>query len=123
MLRLGPALIGCRPVLIEACNPCCARNWGFRYCFLLPAAIVLCQMKGAGSVFKAVIELDSDTKDDSFLEGGTPKQIQTGKYKEALKVTSGDGTHILVFRSTAAKSQWLHAIRNNISCTATSTLF
>ena len=31
-------------------------------------------------------------------------------------MTGKDGTHVLVFRSSAAKSQWLHAIDNNISC-------
>eukprot|EP00037_Helgoeca_nana_P003013 m.37519 g.37519 ORF g.37519 m.37519 type:complete len:958 (+) comp13110_c0_seq1:229-3102(+) len=85
-----------------------------RHCFLLPGGIVLSQAKGTTYVFKDVVQLDvkCTVEDASPL----PKTLQTGKFREGLRVRTSDGVaHIIVTKSAASKDQWIAAIANNLA--------
>eukprot|EP00041_Stephanoeca_diplocostata_P005059 m.55585 g.55585 ORF g.55585 m.55585 type:complete len:340 (+) comp15547_c0_seq6:481-1500(+) len=85
-----------------------------RYCFLLPAALILCQSKGTTYIFKELIELHKDAEVENLLEA--PKQAVSGRFRESFKIiTSDKEEHILSFRSEAYKTQWMRATLNNIA--------
>mmetsp|Transcript_6705 Transcript_6705/g.17286 ORF Transcript_6705/g.17286 Transcript_6705/m.17286 type:complete len:987 (-) Transcript_6705:1216-4176(-) len=85
-----------------------------RHCFLLPGGVVLSQPKGMSYAFKDVLQFDDKCTIEEI--DALPKSLQTGKFRQGLRVTLADGsTHVFVTKSEQSKAQWVAAIRNNLA--------
>lgn len=86
---------------------------GRRHCFLLPAALLVCQsVKSGGYVFNDLVSIteESETDEDTATD-------KSGKFKFGFRLKPNkDSTGVqIVARSDNIRSQWLKAIKHNIA--------